>query len=354
MPVLYINDLIDDRVEAIRNAASAVGGRVELGVSGGIDSAVMLCLAVLAVGADNTTASFQDIHSSKKAEGQATAIMEAVGVKPVLANMTEGYEILIQEMLRSLEAAGYDMEPIQERIQNDPTVLGSIRSCLRAPLGRGFNRMTGGGLRLGTGNECEDRWLRFYQKGGDGEVDCNPMAMLSKGEVYQLAVGIGNRMGPAVAAALRPCIEVAPEHDLWAGKDSKDEGEIKTWTGADFTYSKVDPVTGKYTSVGTIERVSRFLDVELSSGGITVEDLLFGSGVDPSLMNFLARLGQESVIFSGVVSQNVGNLLRAAQRIELGTRHKMNPNCPMYGSREKLLNHGILTNLLPFQGYRRK
>ena len=43
--------------------------------------------------------------------------------------------------------------------------------------------MTGNGLRHGTGNECEDRWLRFYQKGGDGEVDSNPIAMLSKGGI---------------------------------------------------------------------------------------------------------------------------------------------------------------------------
>ena len=91
-------------------------------------------------------------------------------------------------MREALTAAGYDGAELDTRVAKDPTILGSIRSCIRAPIGRGFNRMTGGGIRHGTGNECEDRFLRFYQKGGDGEVDTNPIAMLSKGEVYQVAL----------------------------------------------------------------------------------------------------------------------------------------------------------------------
>ena len=64
----------------------------------------------------------------------------------------------------------------------------------------------GGGIRHGTGNECEDRFLRFYQKGGDGEVDTNPIAMLSKGEVFQLARGLG---------VPQRVLQALPSPDLW-------------------------------------------------------------------------------------------------------------------------------------------
>lgn len=343
MPVLDVNALIDDRVSAIRrHAQDNGGGKIELDVSGGIDSAVMLCLCVLAVGPDNVTAAFQGISSSPRAKLQALNLMEATGVNPIMADFTAGYHVLIMEMLRALEDAGYDMGPIKERIYDDPTVLGSIRSCLRAPLGRGFNRMTGGGIREGTGNEDEDRWLRFYQKGGDGEVDTNPMAMLSKGEVYQLAVGLGKCMGSGVATALYPIIMVAPEHDLWAGKDSRDETELANWAGAQFTYSTVDPDTGAYTSVGTIERVSRFLDTTPGSWLFSETSPQVGDVVGKSIDR-----AKDLPMFQGFDPQQVENLLRAARKAHFRTLHKWNPNCPSLGNRQDLLEQGILTDTLP-------
>jgi len=135
-----------------------------------------------------------------------------------------------------------------ERIALDPTIVGYFKSTLRAPIGRFFNRLNGGGLRHGTGNECEDRFLRFYQKGGDGEVDTNPMEMLTKTEVFQMAWGISQRAACAKPnnilsdrprVALMECfkelISIKPSPDLWGtGDDHNDEDELKSWTGVPF------------------------------------------------------------------------------------------------------------------------
>lgn len=348
MPVLKPQALLDNRVEAVREQARVCGGRVELDLSGGIDSAVMLGLAVLAVGADNIATTFSDIGSKPEMKARAQSVAQAMGVPLVCLDLTAVFNATVEELLRGIEEA-YGQEEraaVEHRMYKDPTVLGSYRSCMRAPIGRELNRMMGNGLRLGTGNECEDRYLRFYQKGGDGEVDCNPMAMLSKGEVYQLAVALG-QTDPEWARALRPIIEAAPDHDLWNSKgDSRDESELKSWTGAPFTYSTVSPSTGEYLSVGTIERVSRFLDVEIATG-VPVEALLFAEIMSPSTMAFLTRKAENLPLFQGVPKQMVGNLLRAARRVEAGTRHKMNPNCPSLGSRQDLLDAGILTNDMP-------
>jgi len=195
MPVPNVDALIDERVEAIAQYHRETGiQRAELDLSGGVDSAVMAGLLVLALGPDAVTLVYSSINSGSETQNRARSLAHAVGARLVVHDLTTTYEAMIADMRKNLIVAGFDDTEIAQRIANDNTILGSIRSCLRAPLGRGYLRMTGNGIRHGTGNECEDRWLRFYQKGGDGEVDSNPIAMLSKGEVFQLARGLGNRL----------------------------------------------------------------------------------------------------------------------------------------------------------------
>jgi hypothetical protein len=241
------------------------------------------------------------------------------------------FDGLVQLMGTSLEKAGFDTGEVTERIKRDRTVLGSLRSCLRAPVGRGYNRMTGGGIRHGTGNECEDRFIRFYQKGGDGEVDTNPIDMLGKGEVFQLARALG------VPQAL---IDALPSPDLHGvGEQHNDEDELRELSGVDWTYSRIDFETGEYTRVGTIERMSRFLD-----RGCEAE--LFGSAaVDEKA--FAAMAASAGAAFPGCSVAVIEGLLRSARKLEAVSRHKLNPNIPSLGDRASLVAAGLLTDELP-------
>ena len=349
MPVLNPKALLENRVTAIQDFHSSVGTKkAELDVSGGIDSAVELGLVCMALGARNVTAVYSDINSSDESRARAEEVAAIFDVQLIVLELTEWYDDLVKMMIDAYVKSHTPQAPsgpeawaswesdfhefhhkLRERIRKDPTILGSIRSCIRAPIGRGFNRIAGGGIRHGTGNECEDRWLRFYQKGGDGEVDCNPLAMLSKGEVYQLAVALG--IPSSIIAA-------KPSPDLWGkGEEAhNDEDELLTWAGAPFTYSRVDPLTGEYTKVGTIERVSRYAD---DWPGIfdpdvnSMEALVNGSHEHPALAPLPHDLRKL--------------LLTSARRVERMTRHKWNPNCPSLGTREDLVDSGILTNTLP-------
>jgi NAD+ synthetase len=322
MPVLNPKALIDNRVEAIRAYHKSAGvERAQLDVSGGLDSAVLLGLLAKAVGPENITAVYSDIDSSQDSQDRAYAVARAFGVKLISINLSEMFYDLTEGMIECAEDAGYDKYEILDRIKADPTIMGSIRSCIRAPIGRGFNRITGGGIRHGTGNECEDRWLRFYQKGGDGEVDTNPIAMLSKGEVYQLAVALG----------VPDCVlKAVPSPDLQGVGEAghNDEDELKALTGLDWTYSKVNEL-GEYTHVGTIERMSRLMDLTNFDGGVNIY--------------YMEQCFPRSH-FDGALALA---LCASATRIELATRHKYNPNCPSLGTREELVKDKILTNLLP-------
>jgi NH3-dependent NAD+ synthetase len=140
MPVLNPNALVTERIEALRKAHLDAGiQRAELDLSGGIDSAVMAGLLVLALGPDQVTLVHSRFSTSPKQSERARALAAALGCPLVDASLGGVWEVLLAEMKHSLTLAGYDMAEIEARIANDPTILGSIRSTLRAPIGRGFN-----------------------------------------------------------------------------------------------------------------------------------------------------------------------------------------------------------------------
>ncbi len=332
MPVLDPEALLADRVRAIREYHQAAGiDRAELDISGGIDSGVMIQLVSRALGADKVTAVYSGIHSTGASRDRAALAAKAAGVPLVTLELGALFDGIVAEMKRGLAEAGYDMEVIERRCKEQPLVLGSFRSCIRAPIGRGLNRMTAGGIRHGTGNECEDRWLRFYQKGGDGEVDTNPIAMLAKGEVYQLA---------RVAGVPIELIDALPSPDLFGVGDAhNDEDELRELTGVAWSYSRIDGATGEYRVVGTIERMSRFLDRDEAA------PLFADAAPDEAAIAAMATAARAQ--FPGLADDEIAAFLRSARRMERVTRHKWNPNCPTLGERAPLVAAGILSNTLP-------
>jgi len=351
MPVINRHALITNRVAAIRAHHEQVGiPRAEIDVSGGVDSAVMLLLLVRALGAGNVTAVYSSIDSSDESRRHARAVAEVAGVRLCEVEGRHGYGAVVQAALQSLADAGYDMSEIEARCKAQPTIMGSLRSTLRAPLGRFMGRLTGGAIRHGTGNECEDRWLRFYQKGGDGEVDTNPLAMLSKGEVYQLALALG---------VPHEIIKALPTPDLWGvGDEHNDEAELTALSGVEWSYSRIDLETGEYTKVGTIERLSRFLDHGFSAwfdslcgingGWLFAKDKGHDSISGDWEFNMDALVKEAKSFFDPDHSErDVRAFLESARRWERSTRHKFNPNIPALGTRKELLDAGILTDELP-------
>lgn len=355
MPVINPQALIDNRVQAIRYYHAYINvTKAEIDVSGGLDSAVLVGLLAKALGPENVIAVHSGINSNPEHRVRAQEVCDVFGVKLIYIDLTPLYENLVDTMLRSIADAYRDENPIiltqlHNMALKDPTILGSIRSTLRAPVGRGFNRIMGGGIRHGTGNECEDRWTRFYQKGGDGEVDTNPIAMLSKGEVFQLALALG---------VPKSIIKAKPSPDLWGkGDDHNDEDEYADYFGfkaSDYGqtfYSYIDVETGEYTCVGLIERVSRFLDQETVFVGdrrphpSPNENLLFGEDLRETWLDQMIWQNQE--MFGDLSENQIRTVLEAARSIELATRHKWNPNCPTLGTRQELVQAGILTNDLP-------
>lgn len=318
MPVVNPAEVVQILVNRIKKIHRESGvQRAEVDVSGGLDSAVVLMTVARAVGPENVTAVYQGIDSSPDSLKRARDVAQAAGVKLVEFDGTDLFAMTVLTMCEALNKAGHDKKEILARINADPTILGSIRSTMRAPWGRAAGRITGNAIRHGTGNKCEDEIIRFFQKGGDGEVDTSFWSSLSKAEMYQLAIFLG---------VPQSILDARPSPDLWGeGETHNDEDEIKNFLQLRLPspayeelkmYSYVTP-EGRYRNIGLIERVSTFASLVPS---------IFGD--DEPDMDMLAKLFQASYAPKSFSLDFCRFVLKSFRRVEKITRHKSGAHLP--------------------------
>jgi len=354
MPVLNPKELIDHRVQAYKDIHDRTRAtRATIGVSGGADSALVVQLLAKAVGPDRVTALWQGASSNSAALERARDVCAVAGVRLIQCDWTVIIAQAVSEMQTALTLAGYSRAEIEAVIESDPDSIGGFRSCFRAPPLRLANRLTGNGLVHGTGNEDEDRFMRFFQKGGDSEVDTSGISMFSKGEVYQLLFALPTP---------RSILNAIPSPDLLGkGDGHSDDTEMKRFLRMprlDWSvYSFLDKM-GQYRNVGLIERINRFLDERIEIIGdlshpdgyngptvMAVEDVLFGVS-EPDL-DALVALADVTGQFRGMDGNTLRELLGNVRRVEAATRHKYNPMLETLGTREDMVREELLTDDLP-------
>lgn len=177
-----------------------------LGISGGVDSALvstlcartglpLLCLEM-------------PIHQSKDQVSRASEHIE--WLKSNFPNVTN------KEI--DLTATFDEMEKALPETNDENKVnlaLANTRARLRMTTLYYFASLHGL-VVAGTGNKIEDFGIGFYTKYGDGGVDINPIADLTKTEVYELAANL--KITPAI-------LKAAPTDGLF-GDDRSDEDQI--------------------------------------------------------------------------------------------------------------------------------
>ncbi len=176
--------------------ADAGASGVVLGLSGGIDSATALAIAVEALGAEA-------VHGLLLPHGETVSTGMAAAHAAALAVETREVDIA------PLASAFSDATPFFESREQQ----GNLRARLRMVLlyGAAAER---GALVLGTSNKSE-LLTGYYTKWGDGGADLLPLGDLYKSQVQLLATALG------VPAAIR---ERPPTAELWEGQT--DEGEL--------------------------------------------------------------------------------------------------------------------------------
>jgi NAD+ synthase len=179
--------------------------RVVLGLSGGIDSALVAFLVAEAIGAERALAVMLPYRTSSAASrGDAETVVAALGCPSELVD--------ISPMVDGFFADQPDASPLRR---------GNFMARQRMAVL--YDRsVTWGGLVVGTGNKTE-ALIGYTTLFGDAACAFNPIGDLYKSQVRQLAAAMG------VPEAI---IRKAPSADLWPGQT--DEAE------AGFTYHELD------------------------------------------------------------------------------------------------------------------
>lgn len=183
---------------------------VVLGLSGGLDSSLVVALCAEALGASNVLALYLPCESQKEDLTHAETVAKKFNLKTELIDLTEVFD-----KLKRLLPSGNQI------------ALANIKPRLRMlTLYYYANKLNY--LVVGTGNKCELK-VGYFTKYGDGGTDILPLGDLLKSEVESLAklVGIPDQI-----------IEKVPSAGLWSGQT--DEGEMG------ITYAELEEFLSSY------------------------------------------------------------------------------------------------------------
>lgn len=182
--------------------------KVVVGLSGGIDSAVVAVLGHRAFGNDLLCVKMPSHYSSQSSLDDADELCEAFNLRSEVHS--------IEPMLKAYETS--DMSPLR---------VGNLSARLRMVTLFDISAREGA-LVLGTSNKSE-LMLGYGTLYGDLASALNPIGDLYKTEIFELARYLG------IPASI---IDKPPSADLWAGQS--DESEIG------YPYSELDRVLKRY------------------------------------------------------------------------------------------------------------
>jgi len=217
----------------------AGAARLVLGLSGGIDSAVVCALSRMAAGPSRVIAAIMPIHSRPGDIRDAELVASTFEVIPHVIDLVPAHDALIAAMPDE-EVAGLEdgnVDPDQQSLRRQ-LALANVKPRLRMTslyyLANRYN-----GLVVGTGNKTELA-IGYFTKYGDGGVDVLPLGDLDKTTVRGLARELG---------IPETVIRKAPSAGLW--EDQTDEAEIGV------TYDQLDRVLASIPGTEEKEAVDR-------------------------------------------------------------------------------------------------
>ena len=196
-PTVQMRDAL---VLGIRDFAAKTGlKRIHFGLSGGIDSAVVACLACDAVGAENVTAvTLPGPFNEPRSKALAEKLAENLKIRCINFPINEAYEVMTKTLKKSL--GEFEFGVVNENLQ------ARLRGVFLMALSNKENS-----LLLTTGNKSEyaTGYSTLY---GDMCGGLAPIADLLKREVYALAKLYNKKseLIPDVIITRAPSAELRP------------------------------------------------------------------------------------------------------------------------------------------------
>jgi NAD+ synthase len=210
--------------------------RAVIGVSGGVDSAVVVALTSEALGPENVLGLFTPYrHSSEESRSHATALAKK-------------FRFTLEEVPITPQIDAYfRAAPIDERDPKLQIRIGNKMARERKSIE--YDRSWPDGLVIGTSNKTE-LLLGYGTQFGDMAAALNPVGDLYKTQLRELATYLG---------IPKEIVAKAPTAELWPGQT--DEGELG------FTYADADLIL--YHMVDRRLRPSALIEAGFDPGLVT-------------------------------------------------------------------------------------
>ena len=207
-----MNPRITDIVEWLRRRVNAAAARgLVVGVSGGVDSAVVLRLCQMAM-PEQTLAVTLPCSSDPQDEADAGLVVTHFDVPSIVIDLEPAYEAIVlplQSALASLPPAIAGAATAGDSRLPLANVRPRLRMTALYFLANSLNYLV-----VGTGNRSE-LMVGYFTKHGDGGVDILPIGHLLKSDVKEIARELG---------VPQPIIDKPPSAGLWVGQT--DEAEM--------------------------------------------------------------------------------------------------------------------------------
>jgi len=190
---MKVSERISVWIKDIVQSADKKG--VTLGISGGIDSAVVAKLSCMAIGAKNVLGLIMPCNSDPSDEKSALLLAGQIGIRTKRIELDHVYEAMKANNKEANQTALANLKP-------------RLRMCMLY-----YYANTLDYLVAGTGNRSEIM-VGYFTKYGDGAVDMLPIGGLLKTQVRELAEEIGIPKG---------IIGRTPSAGLWEGQTDENE-----------------------------------------------------------------------------------------------------------------------------------
>ena len=188
-------------------------GKIVLGMSGGIDSAVCAAIACPAVGAENVLGlAMPSRHSSDHSIEDAKATAEALGMELQILPINEIHESVDESLQNELDTG-------------HPVAKENLQARIRGTLVMGAANARGA-MAIATGNKSELA-MGYCTLYGDMNGGYAPLGDLYKTEVYEVAHAI-NENATGDAPITESTITKPPSAEL--APDQKDEDNLPPYT----------------------------------------------------------------------------------------------------------------------------
>ena len=221
MNVSSLDKLEEALIHGIRDHMKKCGfSRAHLGLSGGIDSALVAYLAVQAAGAENITCfNMPSRFSSQGSKDDAAALAANLGCRYESLPIEECYAAFISTLEKVFEGRPFDIT--EENIQ------ARIRGTLLMAFSNKFNSML---FNASNKSEIAMGYCTLY---GDTNGALGPIGDLFKTEVFALCRRINERSITAGGKAIIPQVIIDKPPSAELRPDQKDEDSLPPYETLD-------------------------------------------------------------------------------------------------------------------------